>query len=134
MMTCNLQNIIVNIVNDQNEVVKTLNFYEYVKETLYRDFKVALDNEEVPDGDPIGTGMIAKLIINKNEADRKILVVPGDSNGDAAVDIFDLLVMVDHILEATPLEGPYYEAGDYDRNVDLDIYDLLAVVDVIINS
>ena len=94
----------------------------------------ALDNEEVPDGDPIGTGMIAKLIINKNEADRKVLVVPGDSNGDAAVDIFDLLVMVDHILEATPLEGPYYEAGDYDRNVDLDIYDLLAVVDVIINS
>ena len=93
-----------------------------------------LDNEEIPDGDPIGTGMIAKLIINKNEADRKLLVVPGDSNGDTEVDIYDLLSMVDHILESATLEGPYFEAGDYDRSAEVDIYDLLAVVDVIINT
>ena len=78
--------------------------------------------------------MIAKLIINKNEADRKLLVVPGDTNGDTEVDIYDLLTMVDHILESKLLEGPYYEAGDYDRTSEVDIYDLLAVVDVIINS
>ena len=93
-----------------------------------------LDNDEIPDGDPLGTGMIAKLIINKNEADRKLLVVPGDTNGDTEVDIYDLLAIVDHILESTLLEGPYYEAGDYDRTEEVDIYDLLSVVDVIINS
>lgn len=67
MMTCNLQNIIVNIVNNQNEVVKTLNFYEYVKETLYRDFKVALENEEVLKA---GTIIIASKTLH--DADYKV--------------------------------------------------------------
>ena len=96
----------------------------------------AVDNEEIPDGNPIGTGMIAKLIINKNEADRKILVVPGDANGDTEVDIYDLLAMVDHILETAPLEGAYYQASevDHDENGVVDIYDLLTVVDMILGS
>ena len=62
-----------------------------------------------------------------------ILVVPGDANGDSEIDIYDLLVIVDHILDTTPLTGPYLRAGDVNDDNEDDIYDLLGIVDIILS-
>ena len=43
---CNLQNIKINLHNCDNELIKTMNFYDYVKEEIYSNFKSGLENEE----------------------------------------------------------------------------------------
>ena len=87
----------------------------------------------VPDSERVATGMILRLIVNGTVYDERTLVVPGDANGDSEVDIYDLLVIVDHILEVTPLNGPYFKAGDIDDSTEDDIYDLLEIVDIILS-
>ena len=96
------------------------------------------DSEEIGENDIIGTGMIIKLIVNSLEADRKLAIVPGDTDGTGEVDIVDLGKIVDHILAMGDvegsLEGCYYEAGNTDGNSEIDIVDLGQVVDIILNN
>ncbi len=88
----------------------------------------------VPDGEIVATGMILRLIINGTTYDERTLVVPGDTNGDGVIDIFDLLPIVDHILDTVPLTGPYLRAADYNNADGVDIFDLLPIVDYILGQ
>ena len=78
--------------------------------------------------------MILRLIINGTTYDERTLVVPGDTNGDGIIDIFDLLPIVDHILDTVPLTGPYLRAADYNNADGVDIFDLLPIVDYILGQ
>lgn len=43
---CNFQNLKVNLHDCNDELIKTNSFYDYIKEELYSNFKVGIDNEE----------------------------------------------------------------------------------------
>ena len=107
---------------------QTDNPSEYL--VLYRADGVSV----VPDGEIVATGMILRLIINGTTYDERTLVVPGDTNGDGVIDIFDLLPIVDHILDTVPLTGPYLRAADYNNADGVDIFDLLPIVDYILGQ
>lgn len=66
----------------------------------------------------VGTGCILNL-----DGEAYSIVVLGDVNGDAAIDIFDLYIMLDHINSVTALSGAYLDAGCVCQNEDIDIFD-----------
>jgi hypothetical protein len=99
---------------------------EYIK--IYE----ADESAEVPDGDPLGTGMIVKLLVNSLEADRKIIVIPGEVNGDTEIDVSDILDVVDQILGNVDMQGCYYQAADVNLDEDIDVSDVLDIVDIIL--
>ncbi len=43
---CNFQNIKVNLHDCNNELIKTVSFYDYIKEETYKNFKDGINNEE----------------------------------------------------------------------------------------
>ncbi len=96
------------------------------------------ETTEVADTAPLATGMVLKLIINSAEYDKRYIVVPGDTNGNAVVDIVDLGQVVDHILAYISgstdglLDGVYYVAGNVQSDAEIDIADLGMVVDIIL--
>ena len=96
------------------------------------------ETTEVADTAPLATGMVLKLIINNAEFDKRYIVVPGDTNGNAIVDIVDLGQVVDHILAFMSgssdgiLDGVYYVAGNVQPDAEIDIADLGMVVDIIL--
>lgn len=59
--------------------------------------------------------------------------LPGDVNGDYAVDISDVLLTVDYIL-GKPLEIFIRANGDLDNSTDIDISDVLYIVDIILGK
>ena len=94
------------------------------------------DIAEVAAGSDLGTGMILKLLITNipEPVDIKLIVVPGDTDGDTKVNVFDILEVVDHILNTDLLEGPYFEAADMDRSAVINVFDILEIVDIILNN
>ena len=59
--------------------------------------------------------------------------LPGDVNGDFAVDISDVLLTVDYIL-GKPCEVFIRDNGDLDNSTDIDISDVLYIVDIILGK
>lgn len=74
----------------------------------------------------IGTGMILRLINNGETIDYK-MIIPGDVDGDGAVDAYDVFLMKRYGVGIDNIEGSYFEAGDIDKDKLLDAYDVLLV-------
>ena len=55
------------------------------------------------------------------------IITDGDTNGDAAIDIKDLLIVQKHLLKASTLSGAYYEGADVNNDGTISIKDLLIV-------
>lgn len=84
-----------------------------------------LDNKEVTSGS-VGTGY--KVIITVLEESKTFeVVIYGDTNGDAQIDILDLLRIQKHILKASTLTGAEAKASDVSKDEIIDILDLLKV-------
>ena len=83
--------------------------------------------KQIADGEPVGTGMLAKLVIDGVIKDTKTIVVKGDSNGDGAINSADLLKIRQHLLEIAILAGPYYEASNVNNDTAINSADLLKV-------
>lgn len=60
-------------------------------------------------------------------------VVPGDANGDGAVDVKDVLAVIDYILEKSPTP---FVSGNANVNSDnsIDVKDVLGVIDIILSE
>ena len=59
----------------------------------------------------------------------------GDMDQDGDFDLFDVLRLVDIILERPPTPTPYEQwAGDLDDDGDIDLFDVLALVDLVLNG
>ena len=76
--------------------------------------------------------MVLKLLINSVEYDKRYIVIPGEVNGDADIDVTDILDVVDHILGNTTLDGVYFKAADVAEDDDIDVTDILEIVDLIL--
>ena len=100
-------------------------------ETLLKLYE-ADETTEVADGSDLATGMVLKLLINSVEYDKRYIVIPGEVNGDADIDVTDILDVVDHILGNTTLDGVYFKAADVAEDDDIDVTDILEIVDLIL--
>ena len=58
----------------------------------------------------------------------------GDINGDNAVNVLDVVVMVDMILNQIPPTDDQLMFGDFDQNGTLNVLDIVSLVEVILNS
>lgn len=59
------------------------------------------------------------------------IVVLGDVNGDATIDVFDLYSMIAHINSTQTLSGAYLTAGCVCKNEEIDVFDLYSEVSYI---
>ena len=74
----------------------------------------------------IGTGALVQIIDSKDVVIQKYRVlIYGDINGDAKIDIVDMLYMKRHILEVAPLTDLKYLAADINHKDTVDIVDML---------
>ena len=80
---------------------------------------VTVTNPDGTEADKIRTGCVVNV-----EDDSYKIMIQGDVNGDAVVDMQDLYRMIEHINWDTMLEGVYLEAGCICQNEDIDIFDL----------
>lgn len=91
----------------------------------------ATEDHEITDlSTPMATGMILKLIDLETgqELDRKIIVVRGDTSGDAEIDLFDAVKILRHDLGYELLTGPYLTAGDVDHDGEVDLFDAVKIL------
>lgn len=82
------------------------------------DMSVTVTTPDGAEATDIGTGY--QLHVGE---ESYTIVVLGDVNGDAAIDIFDLYIMLDYINSKTTLTGVYLDAGCVCQNEDIDIFD-----------
>ena len=66
--------------------------------------------------------------------ERYIIIVRGDVDGNAEIDIFDLYCMLDHINSTEMLTGAYFQAGCVNQNEDIDIFDVYSELEYINNG
>ena len=90
------------------------------------DTTVTVTTADGAEAADIGTG----YQLNVGEESYTIVVL-GDVNGDAAIDIFDLYIMLDYINSATTLTGVYLDAGCVCQNEDIDIFDFYSELEYI---
>ena len=61
---CNFQNLSINLISCNDTIIKKIDFYNYVKEELYKNFKNSINNEEVLKA---GAIIIATKILREND-------------------------------------------------------------------
>lgn len=77
--------------------------------------------------DLVGTGCTVEM-----DGEIYTVVVQGDVNGDAAIDLFDRMDMIDHFnseTEENKLTGAYLDAGRISQEDDIVIFDIFSVID-----
>ncbi len=78
--------------------------------------------------DNLATGDKVQLVAGDTVLDERVIVVLGDANGDATVNILDLLDIVNH-MSNNSLEGPYKKAANTSGTSEtIDILDVLQVI------
>ena len=66
---------------------------------------------------------------------EKMLGAKGDLNANGDYDLFDVLRVIDIILDIPPQPSPWeLWAGDMDNDGDVDLYDVLAVIDRVLET
>ena len=74
----------------------------------------------------LATGDKIAVYANDTLVATKTIVIYGDVNGDAAVDVLDIIRANRHVLDISPLKGAYLEAGDANRKGDgVDVLDII---------
>ncbi len=93
------------------------------------------ENIDLPEGEHIIKLLIVSAGFNlgKMEFILDVPSVPGDLNQDAAVDVLDVVLLVDLILFSEPDEYQLW-AGDLIEDGTLDILDIIVLVDLILNG
>ena len=67
-----------------------------------------------------------------NPSASQYVVTRGDTNGDWAVDLLDVITAVNHILETSTLEGDDLWAADCNDDGGINLLDLIGIVNVIL--
>ena len=87
---------------------------------------VTVSTADGSEADVVGTGCVLTI----DGVDYNI-VVTADVNGDAAIDVFDLLAMLSHVNAEEELEGVYFDAGCILGNDEIDIFDIFSALSYI---
>ena len=88
----------------------------------------------LPEREDFLTEIAEEDVIIGDQEEEETNVVLGDVNQDGAVDVLDVIVIVQHILGNTQLD--FYSAQNADMNNDnyVDILDILTIITIIINQ
>ena len=92
------------------------------------DVIVTVTTADGAEAKDIGTGYLLNV-----GGESYTIVVLGDINGDAVVNISDLYIILDYINSATTLSGAYLKAGCICKRDDIDIFDFYAELEYINN-
>lgn len=127
--------------NNYGHIIEDGNLTTISPKKTVADIKNELDNDnskleiwtsdetaKLEDGDPVGTGMIVKLIINDIENDRKKIVIKGDANGDGKVSLQDNTLVLNHYLMNSTLTDVYYVAGDANDDGKISLQDTTTIL------
>lgn len=75
----------------------------------------------------IGTGMEVKLMDGNTVVKSYTVVVTGDTNGDGAISVTDMIAVKAHVLKKTLLTGAYADAGDTSNDNAISITDFIQI-------
>lgn len=73
----------------------------------------------------VGTGMEAKLMDGNTVVKSYTVIVTGDTNGDGAISVTDMISIKAHLLGKSKLTGAYAEAGDTSGDDAISITDFI---------
>ena len=63
---------------------------------------------------------------------RDQAIIPGDLDGSGEVDIFDIVTIMDWILDPDSVEGFVEKAADFNGDGDVDVFDVVDMMDWIL--
>ncbi len=85
---------------------------------------------EVDEEGVLATGMIVKLVVNNVLKDYKTIIIKGDVNGDGEIALLDAVLVLNHYLEKSLLEGVYFEAADVNSDGDVGLLDAVMILNI----
>jgi hypothetical protein len=89
--------------------------------------KIYKDGAEVSTDKKLGTGMEIRLIVGGQTVQTLTVIVTGDSNGDGAITVTDMLAVKSHVLNKTKLSGASLTAGDTNGDGTITITDFIQI-------
>lgn len=60
--------------------------------------------------------------------------IPGDSDGDGEISVFDVVSIMDYVLEGEAPDGFIEAAADFNGDGEVDIFDIVELMDYILNQ
>lgn len=115
------------IINDEKDLVTGIVENTTVEQVIEHYEKLGQTAVvTTPNGEPaeeVGTG----CVLTVDDVSYTIVVL-GDVNGDAKIDVFDLYDMINHINSEASLEGAYFEAGRVCQNEEIDVFDVYSEI------
>jgi len=100
-------------------LVSSVNEKEYVS--------VRKDNKEVEKSKALATGMNLCIMDEANVTKTYVIIVTGDTNGDAKINITDMIAVKANILKKSTLYGVYAKAGDVNGDAKINITDFIKI-------
>ena len=129
----------LNFLKDQSEVTinpRTVSGLLHKKLTYWN--KIAQEDETIDlvEGSPTTISFSSdavnrRPVLEVSQAEQQPSILPGDVNGSGVVDITDVQLIIDHILNGTPLE---YSVADVNGSGVVDITDVQLIIDHILNG
>ena len=108
--------------------------FEDVAGTEYKVQVVDKDGAKIEEGNPVGTGSVVQLLNQKGEAvDEITIVVKGDVDGNAEIDVGDATTILNSIVGASVLDGPFEQAAQLAGD-GITVADATTVLNIIANQ
>ena len=89
--------------------------------------KVYKNGSQVSDNTTVGTGMVVKIMDGNTAKAEYTIVVTGDTNGDGAISITDMIAVKAHILGKSNLTGVYADAANTNGDSGISITDFIQI-------
>ena len=89
--------------------------------------KVYKENALVSADTAIGTGMVVKIMDGDTVKAAYTIIVTGDTNGDGAISVTDMIAIKSHILGKSQLDNEYFKAADTSGDNGISITDFIQV-------
>ena len=89
--------------------------------------KVYNGNSQVSGNTVVGTGMVVKIMDGNTVKASYTIIVTGDTNGDGAITITDMIAIKAHVLKKSTLSGAYATAADTNGDNGISITDFIQV-------
>lgn len=98
--------------------------------------KIYNDNKELNPADNVATGMKLKVQKSNTVVEEYTIIIYGDVKCDGKINIFDIVTIVDHILEKNLLTNEELIAANSNRDTigQINIFDIVTIVDHILEK
>lgn len=127
----NVTSSIVN-VNQTNNVISKITIGTTVDSLLKsmdqkENVAVYSGNTVASGSSALATGMLVKIVDGSKVVRQYTIVVSGDTNGDAKINVADMMSVKSHILKKSTLSGASYNAADVNGDGKINVADFMSV-------